>query len=352
MSAGGQGWASVLFDDREIAEQFADQAMFASFAGFEQALITALVKAGLIETTDAPQLIDQIADFVPDRAAITQAVLRDGLPVPEYVRQLRAHVSGPGNARIHHGATSQDLLDTAAIEALTRVGRILETRLDTLLGLIDSLTARDGGNSLQAITRMQPALPFRAADRLAAWKLPLKDLRDRLPDLRQRTNILQFGGAVGDLQSLGDKAAIIAQSIADQLDLRWTGHSWHSARGPMIAHAGWMSELTGALGKIGQDIALMALRGGADIRLAGGGSSSAMPHKQNPVTAERLVTLARFNATLVSGLHHAQIHEMERSGAAWMLEWMTLPQISETAGAGLSAACALIQSIERIGEPA
>ncbi len=51
-------------------------------------------------------------------------------------------------------------------------------------------------------------------------------------------------------------------------------------------------------------------------------------------------------------MHQAQIHEMERSGAAWALEWMLLPQICETAGASLEAACALFQSIDRIGEPA
>ena len=54
-----------------------------------------------------------------------------------------------------------------------------------------------------------------------------------------------------------------------------------------------------------------------------------MPHKQNPVLAELLVALARFNATQVSAMHHALIHEQERSGAAWTLEWMILPAMVE-----------------------
>ena len=40
-----------------------------------------------------------------------------------------------------------------------------------------------------------------------------------------------------------------------------------------------------------------------EIRLAGGGGSSAMPHKSNPVLAEVLVTLARFSAGLTGTLH-------------------------------------------------
>lgn len=352
MQAGRQGWASRLFNDREIAEQFSDAALFASFSRFELALINGLAQAGLVQASDADALIEQIAGFVPDHGTIAEATVQDGLPVPEYVRQLRDHVSSPGSAMLHHGATSQDLIDTATIEALARVNIILGDRLDSLLELIDALTQRHGANTLQAITRMQPALNFTSQDRLATWRQPLEELRDQIPGLRQRTNVVQFGGPVGNLQSLGDKAEIIAQSLADQLGLRWPGHSWHSARGPIIAHAAWMCELTGALGKMGQDIALMALRGENDIRLSGGGTSSAMPHKQNPVTAERLVTLARYNATLVSGIHHAQVHEMERSGAAWMLEWMIMPQISETTGASLLAAGALVGSIEQLGKSA
>ncbi|MEM5474220.1 3-carboxy-cis,cis-muconate cycloisomerase [Hoeflea sp. AS60] len=352
MAVGEQTWTKVLFSDQEIAEQFSDHKLFASFSRFEQALIRGLSQAHLIDPADAAHLIDQVANFAPDQAAIAEASIQDGVPVPEYLRQLRAHVSGPGSKLLHHGATSQDLVDTATIETLAKTGTILSKRLDKLLAQLADLETRNGENALQAITRMQPALGFTASDRLAAWRHPLEDLRSRLPKLREQTRILQFGGAVGDLQALGDKAAIIAETLGRELDLRWPGHSWHSARGPVLAHANFVSELTGTLGKIGQDVALMALRGDEDIKMSGGGSSSAMPHKQNPVTAERLVTLARFNATLVSGMHQAQVHELERSGAAWMLEWMILPQMCETAGASLAAAIALVQSIEVMGKPA
>jgi 3-carboxy-cis,cis-muconate cycloisomerase len=114
-----------------------------------------------------------------------------------------------------------------------------------------------------------------------------------------------------------------------------------------------MTELTGSLGKIGQDVAIMALRGSER-------------HPRCPVVARLRPCrtsktrsppngwwrLARFNATLMGGMHQAQIHELERSGAAMMLEWMLLPQICETAGASLSAASMLVQSIEHMGKAA
>ncbi len=351
MAAGGQGWVKSLTGDAEIAALFGDATQFASFARFEAALILGLAKAGRIDKADAATLIGQIATFVPDHERIAQSAVSDGVPIPEYMRQLRRHVSGPGADMLHFGTTSQDLVDTATIEALAQVIAVLSDRLNQLIAAIDRLEARDGTNALKAITRMQEALTIRASARIDTWNRPLEALRDRLPALREQVLVLQFGGAVGDLQVLGKDADTVAKAIASELRLRWPGHSWQTSRTPLIAAASWLTELSNALGKIGQDAAIMALRGADDIEVSGGGTSSAMPHKQNPVAAERLVALARFNASQMGAMHQAQLHEMERSGAAMTLEWMVLPQICEAAGAGLTAAIALIQSINRIGTP-
>lgn len=351
MAAGEQGFINGLPGDDEIADQFCDAAQFASFARFECALMTGLAEARRIEAEPAQHIAAQISSFEPDTNTIAQTTIRDGVPVPDYIRQLRAHVSGPGSEMLHFGATSQDLIDTATVEALSRCTTIMTKRLERVLEDLDQLRSRDGNNVLQAITRMQPALRFHASDRIAAWRHPLQALLDRVQALREQTEILQFGGAVGDLQSLGEDAETIAKTMADQLRLTWPGRSWHTARAPILAHAGWLVELSTSLGKIGQDVTLMALRGTSDIKLSGGGTSSAMPHKQNPIGAERLVAMARLNAGLMATMHQSQLHEMERSGSAWMLEGMVLPQICETTGAALDATSQLVQSINRMGTP-
>ena len=80
------------------------------------------------------------------------------------------------------------------------------------------------------------------------------------------------------------------------------------------------------------------------VALAESGSSSSLPHKSNPVTAELLVSLAHHNAVLVSALYHATVHEQERLGSAWTLR-LTLPQMLRNAGGALRLANRLIETM-------
>jgi 3-carboxy-cis,cis-muconate cycloisomerase len=158
---------------------------------------------------------------------------------------------------------------------------------------------------------------------------------------------LQFGGAAGTLDKLGDKAGTVRATLAKNLGL--SDHpQWQSQRAAVADIAHLLSLISGSLGKFGQDIALLA-QAGDEIALSGGGGSSAMPHKQNPVAAETLVTLARFNAVQLSGIHQSMVHEQERSGAAWTLEWMILPQMVIACGASTRLASALVGQVERLG---
>ena len=105
------------------------------------------------------------------------------------------------------------------------------------------------------------------------------------------------------------------------------------------------------LGPTAVALAALSLTALTAPALAERGGSPAVAHTKNPVLAEALVTLARFNATLVSGMHQTVVHEQECSAAAWTLEWMLLPQMCIAAGAATRTTLALLARIERIGSP-
>jgi 3-carboxy-cis,cis-muconate cycloisomerase len=269
----------------------------------------------------------------------------DGVIVPELVRQLRAALPPDVRDFVHFGATSQDAIDTSLAMRLKHLGEALASRIDLLVTQLDALEARDGAIQTMAHTRMQAAIPVTASRKILSWRDPLMRDRARLTAAIEGVALLHFGGAAGTLEKLGPKSAAVAARMAAQLGLAVPARPRHNERDGIVAFASWLSLVSGTLGKFGQDVALLAQTEVAEIKLATGGGSSAMPHKVNPVGAEVLVTLARFNATLLSGMHQSMVHEGERSGAAWTLEWMLLPQMAMATAAALRTACSLVPAI-------
>lgn len=338
---------SGLFGDEEVETLFGFDAELAAMLRFEIALAEAEAETGVIPAEAASAIADALAGFKPDMAALRNGVARDGVMVPELVRQMREMIGAPHADRLHFGATSQDAIDTALVLRLKLVLEMLERRLYELTERFDQLDKRFGRNPLMGRTRMQAAIRISAGDRIRSWREPLVRHKARLGALRPALLAVQFGGAVGTLDKLGGKGNAVRAALAQRLGLADVPQ-WQSQRDRLTEFAGFLSLLSGSLGKFGQDVALMA-QSGDEIELSGGGGSSAMPHKQNPVAAEILVTLARFNATQLSGMHHALVHEQERSGSSWSLEWLILPQMIVAAGATLRLAAELAGRIDRIG---
>ena len=342
---------SGLLGDAVVARQFSTEAELAAMTRFEVALAEAEAAEGLIPLSAAERIVDASKSFVPDLTAIGKATQRDGVTGVEFVRQLREAVGAEAGPHVHFGATSQDVVDTALVLRLKPVLDELEGRIVALDDALDLLTRRFGDRTLIGRTRMQAALPIRVGDRIAVWRAPLTRHCDRLAALRPRLLQLQLGGAVGTLDKLGDRADAVRKRLAASLDLGVPDGTWHASRDSVAELGGWCALVTGSLGKIGMDVGLLA-QDGDEIALEGGGASSAMPHKSNPVDAEILVTLARFTATLGAGMNQSLVHEQERSGAAWTLEWMVLPQIVMAAAASLRVANALVGRIASLGSVA
>ena len=340
-------WLSGLFGDADTAALWSADAHLKHMIGFEAAYSRALGAVGVASPEVAAAAARAIEAARIDTVRLANATATDGLPVPDLVAQLKA-AAREAAAAVHKGATSQDVIDTALACSLRDSCTLLRGRITALASNLADLRDRHGTRSLMGRTRMQAALPITVGDRIDTWMRPLADHLDRLDRLAPQVAKLQFGGPVGTREGLNGHGEAIAAHLARELGLA-NGPQWHARRDGIAEFAGLLSLISGSLGKMGQDIALMAQQSPPEISIAGGGASSAMPHKQNPVLAELLMTLARFNATQLSGMHQSLIHEQERSGAAWALEWMILPQMVMATGRSLSAATELCDTLRSVG---
>lgn len=311
---------TLLSDDRHCAEMIR----------VEVALAKAEAACRVIPNDAAREIARAVEGFAVDAAAIGAGTESAGVPVPALVAQLRAAVGGEAARWIHWGATSQDVIDTAHMLVLRDVVATIDAALERMIAGLGILARDHAGTVMLARTRMQQAAPITFGLKVVGWRAPLLRNRARLAELRPRLLVAQLGGAAGTLAPLGDQGVAVRKAFAAELGLGLTAAPWHNQRDVLVEFADWVALLTGTLGKIGLDVGLLAQSEVGEVREtgeAGRGGSSTLPQKSNPVSSEILVTLARYNANAVGAMHQAMLHEGERSGSAWSLEWLTLPNM-------------------------
>jgi len=71
-----------------------------------------------------------------------------------------------------------------------------------------------------------------------------------------------------------------------------------------------------------------------------------MVHKNNPVLREAILTLSRYTIQLSGNNLQAMIHAHERDGAAWAMEWISLPQMMISVGTILNHSLLIAKNIQ------
>ena len=188
-----------------------------------------------------------------------------------------------------------------------------------------------------ARTWMQHAAPTVLGLEFAGWADALARHADRLREVRRRDIVLQFGGAVGTLAAFGTRGAAVSSALSEILDLPAPAIPWHAHRDRIASVATTLALLAGTLGKIARDISLQSqseIGELAEPAAAGRGTSSAMPHKRNPLgSAVALAAIVRIPG-LVGGIIGGMVQENERGLGGWQAEWQSVPQVVRlTAGA-------------------
>lgn len=335
-----------LYGDAELAALFSDAAELRAMMEAEAALARVQARRGAIPAAAAAAISRAAGEATLDPARLAEGTAAAGVPVPAFVEAFRAHLPPEAASWLHHGATSQDILDTGLALRLARALSVIEARLDRLTAVLGDAARAHAETAMAARTRSQIATPTTLGAKIAVWRAGLLRCRARFAELRPRALRASLAGASGTLAALGPEGPALAAEFAAELGLAHDPVPWHAARDGVAEFGGALTLLTGALGKIGLDLLLLMQSEVAEVAAGAGGGSSTMPQKANPVGPEALIALAKANAGIVGRLYEAQLHAQEREGAAWALEWLTLPQIVVAAGASLRIALGLAETLE------
>jgi len=337
-----------LFNDDEVSNLLSDVAFVRALVEVEVALARAEARVGVISASAAEQ-IGKIQAGKIDIAALTKGTIRSGFPIIALVQELRKQVGADAATYVHWGATTQDIMDTACVLQLRAVAKLIGKRIGEIAQSLSALADKHRATVLAGRTHGQQALPITFGLKVAGWLAPLLRHAERLREIQPRLLVVQFGGAAGTLAALGDKGLAVTNELAQELKLGAPAMPWHAQRDCFVEFAGWLSLLTGSLGKMAQDIILLAQTEVGEVgesAEAGRGGSSTMPQKSNPITSELILAAARTNAALLSALHNAQIQEHERATHGWQVEWLTLPQMMILTGGALKHAVYLAKHLQ------
>lgn len=324
-----------LFHGTDVTRIFSSERQLDEMVKVEIALAHALETAGVAPHGTGIACEQAAQHFVASGNAHTiaqAAVLSGNLAIP-FVKLLTDHVrtrAGDAADFIHYGATSQDLLDTALVLRLQDFLALTTTQIQRACDLLVHIIHQHRTTLLPGRTWLQQGPPITFSLKAAQWLSALLRHQQRLTAAHDRVCVLQFGGAVGTLASLGEHGAAVITALAQRLSLRVPDTPWHSQRDSLAELATVLALIDGTLGKIARDLSLMLQNEVGEIRIDtphGAGGSSTMPHKRNPVSLAVILAAAVRAPALASTMLSAMVQEHERGLGGWHAEWDTLPEL-------------------------
>jgi adenylosuccinate lyase len=311
---------------RDAAELFSDATRFDTMLEVELLAAEALAERGVVPPEAAAALRRRrpvVDDAFVERVAAREAVTRHDTAA--FVDVVQEAIGGPEAAWIHYGLTSSDVVDTALCVVLARA---MDAVIDAARELRDALTRRARATidwPITGRTHGVHAEPTTYGAKFALFALAVDRDLTRARRARDAIAVGKLSGAVGTYSNI-DPA--VEAHVCAALGLTPVPATQVIARD---RHA----EVLYAVASLGTSIEQFAL----EVRLLarsevgeayepfaqGQKGSSAMPHKRNPVRAERLCGLSRvLRGYLQAGLEDVALwHERDISHSS--VERVILP---------------------------
>jgi adenylosuccinate lyase len=308
-----------------------DQARFEQMLRVEIAVLRALegrdaVPAGTTTTVSEHARVD--ADRI---AEIERTTDHD---VIAFVSQVAETVGEPGRW-IHYGLTSSDVVDTALALQCRDAGRLLLAELDSLIAVVVAKARAHALTVEMGRTHSVHAEPTTFGLKVAGWAFELDRARSRLRAATDDIGTGKLSGPVGTYSALAPaiEAEVMAELglHADPVSTQIVQRDRHAAFLAAIAVTG------GSIERFATEVRNLQHTEIAELQepfRAGQKGSSAMPHKRNPITAERLVGLARLLRGFAQAamedqalwherdISHSSVERVALPGATTLLHYM------------------------------
>ncbi|MBP1705167.1 MAG: adenylosuccinate lyase [Chloroflexi bacterium] len=275
----------------EMGAVWSDEARFAAMLRVELAVARAQAAAGSIPAEALAAMESRAAVDVDRIAEIERTTDHD---VIAFVSQVAERI-GPEGRYLHLGLTSSDVVDTGLALQLRDAGALLLRDVDALLAVLVGRARAEASTVMMGRTHSVHAEPTTLGLKLAGWAFEVARDRDRLARAFEDAATGKVSGPVGTYSHLGPgiEAVVLAELglAADPVSTQIVQRDRHAALLAAIAVTG------GSLERFATEIRNLQHTEIGELEepfRTGQKGSSAMPHKRNPITCERIAGLARL----------------------------------------------------------
>ncbi len=296
-----------------MARVWSDERKLEAWLAVELAAVDAWAELGVVPGRAAEAI--RAAARVPSPAEVADRERETNHDLAAFVDVVQADLGEEGRW-LHYGLTSSDVVDTALGLQLRDAGGLL---LEAITRAFTAVVARAEEHRLTICigrTHGVHAEPTTFGLKLAGWAFELDRDRDRLHRALDGVRVGKLSGAVGTYSATDPE---LERLVCERLGLEAEPVSTQIV--PRDRHAELLSALAlvaSSLDRFATEIRHLARTEVREVQEPfgkGQKGSSAMPHKRNPVVAERICGLARVvRAAAQVGLENVALwHERDIS---------------------------------------
>ena len=310
-----------------MGEIWTDRAKYQSWLDVEIAACEANCQLGKIPETEMQQIRER-ATFEPQRILEIEAEVRHD--VIAFLTNVNEHVGDAGRY-IHVGMTSSDVLDTGLALQLKNSVALLQQELGSLQEAIRSLAVEHKGTVMIGRSHAIHGEPITFGFKLAGWLAETMRNAERLERLERDVAVGQISGAMGTYANTDPK---VEQLTCERLCLiPDTASTQVISRDRHADYVQTLALVGASLARFATELRNLQRTDVLEVEESfakGQKGSSAMPHKRNPIRAERISGLARvLRSYVVAALENVALwHERDISHSS--TERMMLPDCSVT----------------------
>jgi len=306
----------------EMEKIWSEENKFRKWLQVEIAVCETLADLGEIPS-EAVTAIKEKADFSLDRIQEIEEITRHDLIA---FTTAVAETVGDHSRFIHFGLTSTDVVDTAQAIQIREASDLIEEELLNLISTVKSQALRYQHLPMIGRTHGIHAEPITLGLKLVVWYSELNRNLERFRQARKNLQVGKISGPVGTFSYLPPQ---VEESVCKQLGLSFAQVSTQTLQ--RDRHAEYLCALAilgSTYDKIATEIRHLQrteVREAAEAFAKGQKGSSAMPHKQNPITCEQISGLSRvLRGNALVGLENIPLwHERDISHSS--VERVILP---------------------------